>query len=141
MHIWNLRACCAFDVSELYIWYWSTASLRIWNRCFLQTFSSCKFKRLCRSRTTATTKTELFVQVTLCLGILEGHCVGSRGKNFVHSIAISEKRIIVSVTLFDLGFGLTSKMELIVTCCHRIEAYPGLLQTSKIECFKEIVNS
>ena len=71
----------------------------------------------------------------------ESHCIGSRGKTFVPNIAILKKRIIVSVTLADLGSGLTSKMELFVRYHHHIEAYTELLQTSEMESFKKIVNS
>ena len=71
----------------------------------------------------------------------ESHCIGSRGKMFVPNIAILKKRIIVSVTLANLGPELTSKIELFVRCHHHIEAYTGLLQTSEMESFKKIVNS
>ena len=50
------------------------------------------------SRATATTKMELFDQVTLCVYFgNEDYCTGSRGKSFAQSIAILKKRIIVSV--------------------------------------------
>ena len=58
-----------------------------------------------------------------------------QGKEFVQSIAILKKRIIVSVTQVDLESRLASKIQLFVTCSHNIETYPGLPQSSKMESF------
>ena len=66
----------------------------------------------------------------------EDHCIGSRCKSFVWSIAILERRITVSVTQVDLGSVLASKMEVFVTYSHYNESFSGTPQTSKTELYK-----
>ena len=95
------------------------------------------------SGTTATTKLELFRQLPMYLGILERKTVvlivETRALHGV--IAVSKKKITVSVTQSDIRSGSTPEMELFVTYSLHVEANPGLPQKYKMESFTKIINS